>query len=136
MDPARQTGPPIDPHIQISLRLGPTVEIIPRKQKIPLGDRIQSVALDRLECLVEAASQRDRPGHLARANLGIEKPRNRFHARDHIHRQAAGALSARCGGVSLSPMIVPIPGTRSIAHLEENVAALQVPLTAADAAAL
>lgn len=38
--------------------------------------------------------------------------------------------------LALSPVIVPIPGTRSIAHLEENGAALQVPLTAAEAAAL
>jgi len=38
--------------------------------------------------------------------------------------------------LALSPVIIPIPGTRSIAHLEENVATLQVSLTAEDAAAL
>jgi aryl-alcohol dehydrogenase-like predicted oxidoreductase len=38
--------------------------------------------------------------------------------------------------LALSPVIVPIPGTRSIAHLEENVAALQVSLAPEEAAAL
>lgn len=38
--------------------------------------------------------------------------------------------------LALSPVIVPIPGTRSIAHLEENVGALKVSLTPAEAAAL
>jgi pyridoxine 4-dehydrogenase len=38
--------------------------------------------------------------------------------------------------LALSPVIVPIPGTRSIAHLEENVGALGVPLTLEEAMAL
>jgi len=38
--------------------------------------------------------------------------------------------------LALSPVIVPIPGTRSIAHLEENVGALKVALTPAEAASL
>jgi pyridoxine 4-dehydrogenase len=38
--------------------------------------------------------------------------------------------------LALSPVIVPIPGTRSIAHLEENVGALRAPLTPAEAANL
>lgn len=38
--------------------------------------------------------------------------------------------------MALSPVIVPIPGTRSIAHLEENQGALGVRLTSAEAAAL
>jgi aryl-alcohol dehydrogenase-like predicted oxidoreductase len=38
--------------------------------------------------------------------------------------------------LALSPVIVPIPGTRSIAHLAENVGALRVPLTPAEAASL
>jgi pyridoxine 4-dehydrogenase len=38
--------------------------------------------------------------------------------------------------LALSPVIIPIPGTRSIAHLEENVGSLQVSLTAEEAAAL
>jgi aryl-alcohol dehydrogenase-like predicted oxidoreductase len=35
-----------------------------------------------------------------------------------------------------SPVIVPIPGTRSIAHLEENVGAAAIHLSAEEAAAL
>ena len=38
--------------------------------------------------------------------------------------------------LALSPVIVPIPGTRSIAHLEENAGALGVSLTPAEAAQL
>jgi aryl-alcohol dehydrogenase-like predicted oxidoreductase len=38
--------------------------------------------------------------------------------------------------LALSPVIVPIPGTRAIAHLEENAAALKVQLTRAEAATL
>jgi len=35
-----------------------------------------------------------------------------------------------------SPAILPIPGTGSVAHLEENIAAARLQLTAADLAAL
>lgn len=38
--------------------------------------------------------------------------------------------------LALSPVIVPIPGTRSIAHLEANVAALQVAITRDEATVL
>ena len=55
--------------------LVPAVEKFPRTQKFLLGDRIQTTALDVLECLIEATYTRDRKGQLARANLGIEKLR-------------------------------------------------------------
>lgn len=38
--------------------------------------------------------------------------------------------------LALSPVIVPIPGTRSVVHLEENVGSLNVPLTQEEAKAL
>jgi hypothetical protein len=53
----------------------PTVERFPRSQKFLLGDRIQTAALDVLDVLIEATYTRDRRGHLARANLGLEKLR-------------------------------------------------------------
>jgi pyridoxine 4-dehydrogenase len=56
--------------------------------------------------------------------------------------QVAAAHGATPGQVALAwvlaraPVTVPIPGTRSVAHLEENVAAAQVELSQADIAAL
>ncbi len=57
------------------LWLIPTVQRFPRSQKFLLGDRIQSTALDVLERLIEATYTRRRSGHLAAANLGLEKLR-------------------------------------------------------------
>jgi len=85
MDHSRQTGPAVEAHFQFLLWLVPTVEKFPRSQKFLLGDRIQSVALDVLECLVEATYTRDRKGHLARANLGIEKLRFLFRLSVELH---------------------------------------------------
>ena len=74
-DHARRTGPALEAHQQLLLWLVPTVEKFPRSQKFLLGDRIQSTALDVLDALIEATYSRDRRGHLARANLGLEKLR-------------------------------------------------------------
>jgi hypothetical protein len=77
-DHARRTGPALEAHQQFMLWLVPAVERFPRAQKFLLGDRIQSTALDVLEALIEATYTRDRRGHLARANLGLEKLRVLF----------------------------------------------------------
>ena len=77
-DNARNTGPALEAHRQFLLWLMPTVEKFPRSQKFLLGDRIQATALDVLEALIEATYTRDRRGHLARANLGLEKLRHFF----------------------------------------------------------
>ena len=74
-DNARTTGPALEAHYRFLLWLIPTVERFPRSQKFLLGDRIQAAALDILEALIEATYTRERKGHLARANLGIEKLR-------------------------------------------------------------
>ena len=74
-DNARRTGPALEAHQQFIAWLVPTVETFPRAQKFLLGDRIQTTALDVLEALIEATYTRDRRGHLARANLGLEKLR-------------------------------------------------------------
>jgi hypothetical protein len=77
-DHARRTGPALEAHQQFILWLVPTVEKFPRARKFLLGDRIQATALDVLEALIEATYSRDRRGHLARANLGLEKLRVLF----------------------------------------------------------
>ncbi|MGH6814969.1 MAG: diversity-generating retroelement protein Avd [Hyphomicrobiaceae bacterium] len=75
IDHARRTGPAVEAHTRFILWLVPAVEKFPRSQKFLLGDRIQTTALDVLESLIEATYTRERRGHLARANLGIEKLR-------------------------------------------------------------
>jgi len=47
----------------------------PKSHKFTLGDRIEAIALDVLEALIEATYTRERTQHLRRANLGIEKLR-------------------------------------------------------------
>ena len=75
---ARATGAAIEAHYRFILWLVPTVERFPRNRKFLLGDRIQSTAMDVLERLIEATYTRRRSGHLADANLGIEKLRFLF----------------------------------------------------------
>lgn len=57
------------------LWLTPTVEKFPRAQKHLLGDRLQGLALDVLEDLIEATYSRARQPILQRANLRLEKLR-------------------------------------------------------------
>ncbi len=80
---ARTTGAALEAHYRFVLWLVPTVERFPRKQKFLLGERIQATALDVLERLIEATYTKRRRGHLADANLGLEKLRFLFRlARD------------------------------------------------------
>ena len=74
-DRARSTGPAIDAHYRFILLLVPTLGHLPRSQKFLLGDRIQHIAIDILEALIEATYTKHREGPLWRANLGIEKLR-------------------------------------------------------------
>jgi|TARA_B100000315_G_scaffold223309_1_gene227993 hypothetical protein len=77
-DHARSTGPAVEKTYQFLLWLIPTVEKFPRSQKFLLGDRIQTIALDILERLIEATYTRSRARMLNQANLGIEKLRFLF----------------------------------------------------------
>ena len=77
-DRARETGPALHAHYRFILWLVPAVARFPRSQKFLLGDRIQSLALDVLEALIEATYTRQRDRLLTRANLGIEKLRFLF----------------------------------------------------------
>ncbi len=72
---ARKTGPSVEAHFQFLLWIIPTIEKFPRDQKFLLGDRIQKVAVDVLEALIEATYKRERRAHLNRANLGLQKLR-------------------------------------------------------------
>ena len=74
-DNAKRTGSAIEAHYRFLLWLGPTLEKFPKDKRFTLGDRIQNIALDILEELIEATYTRDRVPHLRRANLGIEKLR-------------------------------------------------------------
>ena len=69
------TGAALESHYRFMLWLVPAVERFPRSQKFLLGDRIQATALDVLERLIEATYTRRRLGHLANANVGLEKLR-------------------------------------------------------------
>ena len=75
---ARMTGAALESHYRFILWLVPAVERFPRSRKFLLGDRIQTTALDVLERLIEATYTRRRSGHLAGANLGLEKLRFMF----------------------------------------------------------
>ena len=72
----REVGPALEAMNGFIRWLIPTVEKFPRSQKFLLGDRLQTVALDVLERLIEATYDRDRAGHLRAANLGVEKLRH------------------------------------------------------------
>ena len=74
-DNARTTGAALECHYRFILWLIPTLVHFPRSQRFLLGDRIQATATDVLERLVEATYTRRRAGHLAAANLGLEKLR-------------------------------------------------------------
>ncbi len=74
-DRARETGPALDAHYRFIVWLAPAVTGFPRVHKFVLGDRMQNVAIDVLEALIEATYTRRRDAPLARANLGIEKLR-------------------------------------------------------------
>lgn len=75
---ARRMGPAVEAMYGFLLWLVPTVEKFPRSQRFLLGDRIQTIALEVLERLIEATYSRSRAALLDSANLGIEKLRFLF----------------------------------------------------------
>jgi hypothetical protein len=48
---------------------------IPKSHKFTIGDRIESIALNVLEALIEATHTKERTQHLRQANLGLDKLR-------------------------------------------------------------
>ncbi len=69
-DSARRTGPALEAHQRFLLWLIPTLEKFPRAQRLLLGDRIESAALDVLERLIEATYTRGRHSLLQQAIWG------------------------------------------------------------------
>ncbi len=84
-DATRQTGPALEAMNRFIRWLIPTVEKFPRSQKFLLGDRIQTMALDVLERLIEASYTRERRAALHAANLGVEKLRYLFRIAHDLH---------------------------------------------------
>jgi 23S rRNA-intervening sequence protein len=74
-DNSKRTGAAIEAHYQFLMWLVPAIEKFPRSHKFTTGDRIESLALDVLETLIEATYTKERLQHLRKANLGIEKLR-------------------------------------------------------------
>jgi hypothetical protein len=76
--PARSMGPALEA-MHVFLRWAiPTLEKFPRSQKFLLADRMQAIALDALERLIQATFTRERRALLEAANLDIEKLRHLF----------------------------------------------------------
>ena len=97
-DGARETGPALELHYRFILWLVPVLDRFPRAQRFLLGDRIQGVALDVLESLIDATYTRRRQPPLARANLGIEKLRFLLRLAHDLHHldQRRYGHAARC----------------------------------------
>ena len=65
----------LETHYQFMVWLIPTQEKFPRSQKFLLGDRIQTLATELLEVLIDATYTKLRAKLLAQANLLLEKLR-------------------------------------------------------------
>jgi hypothetical protein len=74
----RQVSPALERAYQFLAWLIPTLDRFPRRQKFLLGDRIETVALDVLEGLVEATYTRNRGRVLEAVNLKLDKLRFLF----------------------------------------------------------
>ncbi|MCI0598540.1 MAG: diversity-generating retroelement protein Avd [Beijerinckiaceae bacterium] len=85
IDNSRRTGAAIEAHYQFLTWLAPAIEKFPRSHKFTTGDRIQNLALDVLETLIEATYTKERVQHLRKANLGIEKLRFLFRLAVEVH---------------------------------------------------
>lgn len=82
---ARRHGPALDKAYQFLVWLIPTLEKFPRGQRFLLGDRIETVALDVLEGLIEATYTRETRAILARVNLLLEKLRHLIRLAKDLH---------------------------------------------------
>ena len=69
-DNSKRTGAAVEAHYQFLLWLLPTVEKFPKSHKFTLGDRIETIALNVLEALIEATYTRDRADALASRKPG------------------------------------------------------------------
>jgi hypothetical protein len=72
----RKISPAIESHRRLLHWLVPTLANFPREQRFLLGDRMQSIAMDVLENLIEARFSRINAKLLKAANIGLEKLRH------------------------------------------------------------
>ena len=62
-DNSKRTGAAIEAHYQFLAWLVPTIEKFPKSHKFTIGDRIEMIALEVLEALIEATYSKERtPG--------------------------------------------------------------------------
>ena len=71
----RQPGPALEKALQYLTWLTPTLENFPKSQRFLLGDRLQTLAMDVIEHVLEATYDKNPLPHLQRANLALEKQR-------------------------------------------------------------
>ncbi len=81
-DNSKRTGAALEAHYQFLSGFSPRSRNFREATSSPLGDRIEIIALDVLEALIEATYTRDRADALRRGNLGIEKLRFLIRTRD------------------------------------------------------
>jgi len=77
-DRSRKSGVALEKTYRFLLWLIPAVEKFPRSQKFLLGERIQTLALDVQESLIEATYAKSPAAHLLACNLRLEKLRFLF----------------------------------------------------------
>jgi hypothetical protein len=84
-DRARKGGVALEKTYQFLLWLIPAVEKFPKSQKFLLGDRMQTLALDVQESLIEATYSKSPASHLLACNLRLEKLRFLFRLSHDLH---------------------------------------------------
>lgn len=77
-DHSRKSGVALEKTYKFLLWLIPAVEKFPRSQKFLLGDRMQTLALDVQEALIEATYSKNPAPHLLACNMRLEKLRFLF----------------------------------------------------------
>jgi len=77
-DHSRKSGVALEKTYQFLLWLIPAVEKFPKSQKFLLGDRMQTLALDVQESLIEATYSKSPAPHLLACNMRLEKLRFLF----------------------------------------------------------
>jgi hypothetical protein len=77
-DRTRKSGIALEKTYQFLLWLIPAIDKFPRSQKFLLGDRLQTLALDVQESLIEATYAKSPMPHLLACNLRLEKLRFLF----------------------------------------------------------
>lgn len=77
-DHSRKSGVALEKTYQFLLWLIPALEKFPKSQKFLLGDRMQTLALDVQESLIEATYSKSPAPHLLVCNLHLEKLRFLF----------------------------------------------------------